>query len=1783
MTKFLGITAVIAVIGFMTLPLTGCSEADDGGNSGGTPPVVIPVIVDENDENKSTPAVGDYDISGNMSQTAGKVTAVTVTAKEDKSAGTVYVFYEGTGETEYARSATVPQKAGSYSVTFDVAGTDEWNAKTKLSAGTLTVTEPPEYGINLDKTGTHTFDAAIAGYEAQTALTVTVTNIGLNATGALTAALSGANSGSFTLSETSIEDIEVDGTSSFTVGPNTGLTAGTYNATVTVSGGSEGNTFSKTFNVSFTVNAAPVYKITLSETAYTFTAVTQGYATAPTAATVTVTNGGNQATGNLTVGLSGTDAANFTLSKNSINSIAVNGTDTFTVQPKTGLAVKTHTATVTVSGGNGITASFTVSFTVNSPAPTYGITLSQTSTHTFTAVTVGYATAPTALSVNVTNTGNQATGALTAALSGTNSGSFALSTTSIATIAAGATSTGAFTVRPNTGLSQGTYTATVTVSGSNGITANFNVSFTVNGAAATYGITLSETETYTFTSAATGYTPSARSVTVTNTGNQATGALTAALSGTNSGNFSLTGASIASIAVGGNGSFSVTPNSGLGVGTYTATVTVTGGNSITANFNVSFTVTVAPTYGITLSQTGTYSFTTAAPGYSTPTALSVNVTNTGNQATGALTAGLSGTNSGSFTLSTTSIATIAAAGTSTGAFTVRPNTGLSAGSYNATVTVSGGANITSQTFNVSFTVDDPASPYIITGSGTSFTAAKSGATIGTANQPIQTVINAIRTHANGSARTIQFGNNVAVLNIGSASASFNNTGGTWGAVTLTGMITSEVAETTTGTIAIAGNVAVTISSTGDISNSAEDINARAVYHDGTGTLTIDGTVSAAWGRAVHNNSTGNINITGGNVQTIGQYTVFNNSTGTVTISGGTVYSEDLYAVYNLSTGTINISGGMVLAENNTISSSNGPLNISGGSVTSYTLRAINGGTGTGKITVSGTANISASEESASDGAIFINAANGATAVTRLEITGGTVKNSAAGGKAIFNAAAGVHNITISGGTVQGGTGGYAVYVSNANAMLTLSGNPTITGIIRLSAAGRLEAASGFTPGTKNYVLEYASYAAGAVAVKGGSSHLARFSLNSTAWLLAASGSDLVLVADDPTAPYIITGSGTSFTAKRNDVTIGTANQPIQTVIDAIRTHAGGGDRTIQFGNLTTTLDIGANSVNFNNSGGTWGVVTLTGKITSSMSSNTSGTIVTANAVAVTSTADIGNSVSGYANAVYHNSTGAFTISGGTVSAYTGGAVAVYNNSTGTVTISGGTVQATSTGGHAVHNASTGKITISQPAGTTTKVTSSNNSTNNGTIYLADSGTATAVRLEITGGTVENTNNSGNYSTANTIYNASTGGVTISGGTVSAVKGVAVYNNSTGKITVSGTTTKVTSANDTSGYNRTIYLANSGTATTARLEITGGTVENTSSGDAVYNDSTGGVTISGGTVSSLLYSIGAVTISGGTVSRESNWGSGTVTISGGTVSGVYNGSTGTINISGGTVSGTTGRAVENNSTGAVNISGGTVSATTGYAVYNNSTGKITISQPAGATTKVTSANVTAAQGTIYIASSGSATADRLAITGGTVENTASNVDARAIYNAGSGGVTISGGTVSSAATGRTVHNNGSGTINISGGTVSATGGTFSATTGVAVYNNGSSGTVNISGGTVSATTGITVINISSGTINISGGTVQATTGVAVKSEMAGKVTISGSATKITSANPSTSEGTIFLSNSSVTSVRLEITDGTVSNTTSAGYAVRNATGDNATGYAQTKKTGGTVGKTIGCSW
>jgi hypothetical protein len=147
-------------------------------------------------------------------------------------------------------------------------------------------------------------------------------------------------------------------------GTVTGMSAGSANITVTTADG--GYTASCYVTVTGgTVN--PSYGISLysggSLTSHTFPGASQGYG-AQTPLTVTVQNTGNQATGSLYISRSGSDSNSFSISTSSLTSISVNGSATFTVAPYTGLSYGTYAATITVSGSNGISAQFYVSFTV---------------------------------------------------------------------------------------------------------------------------------------------------------------------------------------------------------------------------------------------------------------------------------------------------------------------------------------------------------------------------------------------------------------------------------------------------------------------------------------------------------------------------------------------------------------------------------------------------------------------------------------------------------------------------------------------------------------------------------------------------------------------------------------------------------------------------------------------------------------------------------------------------------------------------------------------------------------------------------------------------------------------------------------------------------------------------------------------------------------------------------------------------------------------------------------------------------------------------------------------------------------------------------------------------------------------------------------------------------------------------------------------------------------------------------------------------------------------------
>jgi len=158
------------------------------------------------------------------------------------------------------------------------------------------------------------------------------------------------------------------------------------------------------------------------------------------------------------------------------------GTETTAAQTTDGAASPTLTTyTGSITTLSGYTASGTLYQTY-----TYTATVDPTS-KTFTAATVGYGD-QTAQEFTITNTGTGDLTNLSAVLSGTN---FEISTAlSGDGVASGSTAT--ISVRPKTGLSEGTYTDTLTITGDNSISLTVNLSFTVSTEnPSTYTITAS--------------------------------------------------------------------------------------------------------------------------------------------------------------------------------------------------------------------------------------------------------------------------------------------------------------------------------------------------------------------------------------------------------------------------------------------------------------------------------------------------------------------------------------------------------------------------------------------------------------------------------------------------------------------------------------------------------------------------------------------------------------------------------------------------------------------------------------------------------------------------------------------------------------------------------------------------------------------------------------------------------------------------------------------------------------------------------------------------------------------------------------------------------------------------------------------------------------------------------------------------------------------------------------------------------------------------------------------
>ena len=249
----------------------------------------------------------------------------------------------------------------------------------------------------------------------------------------------------------------------------------------------------------------------------------------------------------------------------------------------------------------------------------------------------------------------------------------------------------------------------------------------------------------------------------------------------------------------------------------------------------------------------------------------------------------------------------------------------------------------------------------------------------------------------------------------------------------------------------AGNVtakyrAINNQSTGNVVVSGATISAdnNTIYSVGTSNTTSSPAVKVSSGKVSSSGSNtiysenGLVYLTGGSIEQTGSNTVvYFKGTANVTVAGATVESKGTgYGIRNAGTGTLTISSGTVItADANTIENTDeiGTVTISGGTIksnnTSNSHVAIAN-------RIAGTLNISGSPTiTSAKGDTIQNVSTGT-----IKMTGGTVTSLSNAGISIGNG-----SVTVTGGTISGVT--YGIWMSSSNdPTLTLGNNSNAVSI-----------------------------------------------------------------------------------------------------------------------------------------------------------------------------------------------------------------------------------------------------------------------------------------------------------------------------------------------------------------------------------------------------------------------------------------------------------------------------------------------------------------------------------------------------------------------------------------------------------------------------------------------------------------------------------------------------------------------------------------------------------------
>ena len=860
-----------------------------------------------------------------------------------------------------------------------------------------------------------------------------------------------------------------------------------------------------------------------------------------------------------------------------------------------------------------------------------------------------------------------------------------------------------------------------------------------------------------------------------------------------------------------------------------------------------------------------------------------------------------------------------------------------------------------------------------------------------------------------------------------------------------------------------------------------------IYNSANGTISVSGGNISGY-NGIQNgmdgrSTTGRVVVSGTSTEISGTYGIYNYSEalGTdnyaVEVNGGTVIGGTIRnsaALFNFGTGEIYVDGATIESTR----SGSGIYNYNDGTVT-FNSGSISGGrygiqngygeTDFGKIIVRGTAestvitgldnaimNNSNSTESVrieggtlTGGGHGIRQNSGGSLDAAIIITGGVITGGANTGSTTDSTYSGISislagNIYVSGGTISGSD--FGIENISTYGFIYLSGSPNISSISADSSTSPIDDSS----------VSVSNPASGII-VNG------ELNLSNPIPLApdpVTVGNYVVNYSDSTVAEnwgnhFALNGTTNSlYLNGTNDLSVGAAN-----VVNTTRSiaYAQLADAT-KFSRTNNTLQVMASH--------TTDDVTVEGKITYILSDT--AVTVTGNIVQTGGTLTLGG------GSAQLSIDGAITVTSSTLNVIncyidvptTSVRLGAITNNQGTVTVSGSTLESP-LGPAFVNNSGYMEFADSE-------ITSMLPITNdNGELNFIDNNTIICLTSAITNTNngILKINNSQVSAPMETIQNES-GTVTISGSsTITAandptgdVKGIAVVNYGNGSVEITGgtitgsraivngstastTTGTVTISQASSTYPTVINAVDnaienysSPTGSQYAVTISGGTIGSTSSTYGVYNDSTGEILILGGLIQSstsadcsAIYNVsGNVTISAG----EANGyygilnADGVITVSS-TASisgnyGIYNYSTlvGAVVVSGGQVTGaeTDGFAgVYSDAPGGITISGGHIDGYRGV-VLNNSNSMLTVSD---------SANIDGVESAIY---NNSTRTNAVTISGGTIGSTSNTYG---IYNASTGTISMSGGTVqasTTASTPRGINNNGNGTVEITGGSV-----------------------------------------------------------------------------------------------------------------------------------------------------